>query len=258
MARALFGANLDYDHHEFNISQIDRSFNRGASQSVPKPVVVVGAQRPATSASADGPANLLAAVRTAASPHSRDRGTLVVMDERILSAREVRKDYPRMGGFAAGRIGIVGNDGPAYLYQPTRPHTWSTEFTLTDSTVLPQVDLVFSYSGGLGPSYDDPPAGVVIATTNTTCDEALAMQVLARGGTPVVTAFPTGESLRSLGDAEESAPQRYRDSCSALAGEDDGTRRAGANLHDLLENPAAPWCETRGPCASCDSGNAAK
>lgn len=185
-----------------------------------RPVVVVGAQRPATSASADGPANLLAAVRTAVAEASRDRGTLVVMDERILSARVVRKDYPRVGGFGTGLIGLVNREGPHFLYRPTRPHTHRSEFRVSEDTELPAVDLVFSYSGGLGPSYgDERPAGVVVATTNMTCDEGLAFRALARAGTPVVAAFPTGESLRSVSPVREEAPQRSRDSCDELAGD---------------------------------------
>jgi len=182
-----------------------------------KPVIIVGAQRPATNASADGPANLLAAVRTAASPTARDRGVMVVMDERILSAREVRKDYRRVGGFATGRIGIVGSKGPEFLYRPTRPHTHRSRFRVDASTVLPDVDLRFSYSGGLGPSYEKPPAGLVIAMTGMTCDERLAVAALARGGTMTVTAYPTGENLRYVSPIEDEAPERSRESCSALA-----------------------------------------
>jgi L-asparaginase len=65
-----------------------------------KPVIVVGAQRPATGISPDGPINLLAAVRTAAAPQSIGKGVTVVMDDRIISAREVRKLYQRTGGFS--------------------------------------------------------------------------------------------------------------------------------------------------------------
>lgn len=184
-----------------------------------KPVVIVGAQRPATHDSADGPANLLAAVKTAAHASSRDRGVMVVMDERILSAREVRKDYPRVGGFGTGRIGLVGSQGPEYLYAPTRPHTHQTEFELDEDTVLPSVDLVFSYSGGKGPKYIRPPAGLVVTATNTTCSEALAFRALARSGVTIVKAFPTGESLRTLRPVEASAPQRFRDSCPELDGD---------------------------------------
>lgn len=182
-----------------------------------KPVIVVGAQRPATHRSPDGPANLLAAVRTAASPVARDRGVMIVMDDRILSAREARKDYPRVGGFSAGQIGVLGHDGPEFLYRPTRPHTHQSDFTLTDDTVLPTVDMAFSYSGGLGPHYERLLDGIVITTTNTTCEEALAMQVFARQGIPIVTAFPTGQSVRRMRPAEDKAPDWLRQSCSKVA-----------------------------------------
>src|SRR5207237_9520447 len=53
-----------------------------------KPVVVVGAQRPPTGISPDGPINLLDAVRVAAAHDARGKGAMVVMDERIISARD--------------------------------------------------------------------------------------------------------------------------------------------------------------------------
>lgn len=57
------------------------------------PVVFTGAMRPATVAGADGPANVLAAVRTAAAPQARDRGVLVVLDDRVHAASRVRKSH---------------------------------------------------------------------------------------------------------------------------------------------------------------------
>ena len=42
-----------------------------------KPVVVIGAMRPATAISADGPMNLLNAVKLAADPKAQDRGVLI-------------------------------------------------------------------------------------------------------------------------------------------------------------------------------------
>ena len=58
-----------------------------------KPIVVVGAMRPATAYSADGPANLLDACSVAACPGARGRGTLVVMNGRIHSGLWVGKRH---------------------------------------------------------------------------------------------------------------------------------------------------------------------
>src|SRR5215813_2116391 len=96
-----------------------------------KPVVLVGAQRPPTGISPDGPINLLSSVRVAAAHYARGKGALVVMDERIISARDAQKLYARTGGFAAqemGLIGIVARHGVEFFYSPTRRHTAMSEF----------------------------------------------------------------------------------------------------------------------------------
>src|SRR5207247_10623638 len=56
-----------------------------------RPVVLVGAQRPATAISADGPLNLLNALRTASSADPRGQGVLIVMNEEINAARDATK-----------------------------------------------------------------------------------------------------------------------------------------------------------------------
>src|SRR6516225_2016252 len=106
-----------------------------------KPVVLVGAQRPPTGISPDGPINLLSAVRVAAAHDSRAKGTLVVMHDRIISARDAQKIFARTGGFTApemGVIGIVARHGVEYFYSPTRKHTTTSEFDVHDLTTLPR------------------------------------------------------------------------------------------------------------------------
>jgi L-asparaginase len=56
-----------------------------------KPVVVLGAMRGAEASGADGPANLLAGVITAASEAAHGLGTLVVLNDTIHAARFVQK-----------------------------------------------------------------------------------------------------------------------------------------------------------------------
>src|SRR5205809_6542797 len=70
-----------------------------------RPVVLVGAQRPGTGISPDGPINLLSAIRVAASPQARGKGVMVVMDDRILCARDAQKVYARTGGFSSDEMG---------------------------------------------------------------------------------------------------------------------------------------------------------
>ena len=75
----------------------------------PRPVVLVGAMRPATALSADGPLNLLQAVQVALSSEARGHGVLVVMDGQIHSAQRVTKVATQgVGAFASPGRGPLG------------------------------------------------------------------------------------------------------------------------------------------------------
>jgi L-asparaginase type II len=174
-----------------------------------KPVVVVGAQRPGTGISPDGPLNLLAAVRVAAAAESRGKGTLVVMDERVVSARDSEKMYARSGGFDTremGTIGIVAPHGVEYFYEPTRKHTVNSEFDTGTLTDLPDVEIHYSYAGSGGVKPRDGVKGVVVATTGLSTVERMYYEELQRGGVVIAATFPSGDQVGSPAPRDSTAP----------------------------------------------------
>lgn len=114
-----------------------------------RPVVLVGAQRPATAISSDGPINLLNGVRTASSPEARGKGVLIVMNDEINGARDVTKTNTyRVETFRAPELGFLGYvdaDRVTFYRTSTRRHTANSEFDVSAIQELPKVDIVYSY-----------------------------------------------------------------------------------------------------------------
>ncbi len=113
-----------------------------------KPIVLVGAMRPATALSQDGNRNLLDAVIVAAAPESAKVGTIVVMDGKIFSARDIDKTNTiSTSAFQSRNHGPMGTvfDGKVdYRYKPLRQPKHI--FDVKDQETLPQVDILYGYA----------------------------------------------------------------------------------------------------------------
>ena len=130
-----------------------------------KPVVLVGAMRPSTAISADGPANLYNAVVVAASAASKDRGVLVCMNGKVYGAADVTKtNTTSVETFQAPNAGAEGyvNNGEVFYYRAVdadggkKMHyihkgavyakTRDLHFDVSNLKELPKVGIAYGYS----------------------------------------------------------------------------------------------------------------
>jgi L-asparaginase len=118
-----------------------------------KPVVMVGAMRPASAISPDGPMNLYNAIILAASQEASGKGVLVTLNNTINSSREVTKTNTSLqDSFKAPELGYIGYliEGEPYFYrEPTRKHTYKSEFSIDGLTELPPVEIIYGHVGNL-------------------------------------------------------------------------------------------------------------
>lgn len=115
-----------------------------------KPVVLVGAMRPSTAISADGPKNLYNAVALVANKEAKNKGVMVAINDKILSARGVVKTHSlNVDAFSSPNFGDLGYivDGKVFFYNNvTKAHTKNAPFDVSKLTSLPKVDILYSYS----------------------------------------------------------------------------------------------------------------
>lgn len=115
-----------------------------------KPVVLVGAMRPSTAISADGPKNLYNAVALVANKEAKNKGVMVAINDKILSARSVVKTHSlNVDAFSSPDFGDLGYivDGKVFFYNNvTKAHTKNAPFDVSKLTSLPKVDILYSYS----------------------------------------------------------------------------------------------------------------
>jgi len=199
-----------------------------------KPVILVGAQRPASDLDSDGPRNLLDAVRVAIAPEAAGKGVMVVMNGQISAARDVTKtNTNRVETFRSlefGELGVADAEKVRFYRAPLRRQTFAAD----SKTQLGRVDIVMSYAGADGRLVrsllrDEPIQGLVIAGLGLGGVPAAmfdAIQEARRSGLPVVisTRVSTGRifslsagkgsslSLKQIGCvlADDLSPQKAR------------------------------------------------
>lgn len=139
-----------------------------------KPVVVVGAMRPFTAVSRDGPFNLLNAVRVAGTPTARGNGVMILLNDEINAARDTTKTNTyRVDTFVArdmGPLGYADSDRVVFYRKPTYRHTTKSEFDVSSLKDLPRVDVTYVYQESDGTAIDAFVAagakGVVLTDSN--------------------------------------------------------------------------------------------
>lgn len=175
-----------------------------------KPVVLVGAMRPATAVSADGPLNLINAVKVAVHEESAGRGVLVVMNDEIYGARDVSKtNTTNVATFKApggAPLGFVVGGAVRYYYVGSHLHTVSAPFAVDGMTALPRVDVIYTHIGEDGTLVEAAVAagakGIVYAgsgmgSVHEAAEPALA--AVAAQGVAVVRASRTGSGIVAEG-----------------------------------------------------------
>jgi L-asparaginase len=116
-----------------------------------RPVILTGAMKTFDEASADGPANLINALRVVMDDNAIGQGVMLVMNENILSAYDAWKSDNRRpetfqsSGF--GYLGVADPDRIQFYRQTLLPHTVATPFDVTELTNLPKVDIVSDFTG---------------------------------------------------------------------------------------------------------------
>ncbi|NIJ61485.1 asparaginase [Qipengyuania flava] len=177
-----------------------------------KPVVVVGAMRPADAVGYDGLRNFANAVRVASDPEAAGRGVLVVMGDRVFAARDVYKVRTRgteaFRGFPRESVGLVT---PASLEWFGAPWRNGTAAAFAFPQRMPDVAIVYAYAGldatGVRRQLGETTRGVVIAGVGEgNMSDAVRQELvaLAAEGVCVVRASRADEGLVDREDEDDA------------------------------------------------------
>ncbi|NVE94651.1 asparaginase [Altererythrobacter lutimaris] len=168
-----------------------------------KPVVLVGAMRPADAVGTDGIRNFLNAVRVASDPDAAGRGVLLVMSDRIISARDARKaktsGVDAFKGFPRDAVGTVTPSSLDWFGEPWAKGRAARYAMPTD---FPHVPILYAHAAMDRSAVDclltDQTRGLVLAGFGDgNAPEAIfdRLAELAEAGISIVRASRVDEGL---------------------------------------------------------------
>ena len=177
------------------------------------PVVLTGAARPATALSADGPLNLLNAVKVAASRDAAEQGVLVCMNDRVIAARFVSKTHTTApDSFRAveeGNLGAIAGGEVVFFAHARAAARPRFDPHLTGDA--PRVEIIACHLDMTPSLLDfaiaDGAAGIVFASTgNGSIPTALkpSLRVARDAGVIVVRAPRVGSGAVSAGKVDDA------------------------------------------------------
>ncbi|HYZ56587.1 MAG TPA: asparaginase [Streptosporangiaceae bacterium] len=195
-----------------------------------EPLVMTGAMRPPQQPSADGPANLLGALVTAAAPESRGLGVLAVLNDEVHAASRVRKcDTTALGAFSSAPFGPLAriHEGQVvYANRPLRPQP------------LP------------GPVPARTPKVALLEASLGDGGELVALASEAGFDGIVLSAFGAGHTSAAMATMVAKAAERIPVVLASRAGAGSvlkGTYGFAGSERDLLDHGAVPagWLDPR-------------
>lgn len=222
----------------------ETAFFLNLTLAVAHPVVLVGAQRPASALGTDAGMNLVNALRVAGSPEARGKGVLVLLNDEINAARDVVKTSTyRVQTFRSldfGALGHVDGDGVHFYRAPLGAHMPDGPFAALDlAAALPRVDIVYSYAGADGALVEAAVAagarGIVsagFAPGSPTPAQRAALERAAQSGVVVVQC--------SRAASGRVAPRRRLRESGIVAGEDFSPQKARILLMLALQTTTDP------------------
>jgi len=219
----------------------ETAFFLNLTLAVARPVVLVGAQRPASALGSDAGMNLVNALRVAGSLEARDKGVLAVLNDEIHAAQDVVKTSTyRLQTFRSldyGALGHVDGDGVHFYRSPSRKHMPDTQFAASDLGELPRVEIIYSYAGADGALVEAAVAagarGIVsagFAPGSPTPQQRTALERAAKTGVVIVQC--------SRAASGRVAPRRRLRESGIVAGEDLSPQKARILLMLALSTTA--------------------